>query len=83
MYRFPWYLTLGSTNHASSNPGEDSNQSHVQLEEESHCGLVIKTRIISLLPYPTAHAVIYLDSSIYCDVFQQLVSNPLIMNQEP
>ena len=22
MYRFPWYLTLVSTNHASSNPGE-------------------------------------------------------------
>ena len=21
MYRFPWYLTLVSTNHASSNPG--------------------------------------------------------------
>ena len=23
MYRFPWYLTLVSTNHASSNPGLD------------------------------------------------------------
>ena len=23
MYRFPWYLTLVSTNHASSNPGQD------------------------------------------------------------
>ena len=22
MYRFPWYLTLVSTNHASSNPGQ-------------------------------------------------------------
>ena len=22
MYRFPWYLTLVSTNHASSNPGK-------------------------------------------------------------
>ena len=25
MYRFPWYLTLVSTNHASSNPGQDDN----------------------------------------------------------
>ena len=24
MYRFPWYLTLVSTNHASSNPGQDA-----------------------------------------------------------
>ena len=24
MYRFPWYLTLVSTNHASSNPGQSS-----------------------------------------------------------
>ena len=24
MYRFPWYLTLVSTNHASSNPGQTS-----------------------------------------------------------
>ena len=24
MYRFPWYLTLVSTNHASSNPGQES-----------------------------------------------------------
>ena len=23
MYRFPWYLTLVSTNHASSNPGQE------------------------------------------------------------
>ena len=23
MYRFPWYLTLFSTNHASSNPGQN------------------------------------------------------------
>ena len=23
MYRFPWYLTLVSTNHASSNPGQN------------------------------------------------------------
>ena len=26
MYRFPWYLTLVSTNHASSNPGLLSRQ---------------------------------------------------------
>ena len=25
MYRFPWYLTLVSTNHASSNPGQDDS----------------------------------------------------------
>ena len=25
MYRFPWYLTLVSTNHASSNPGQGVN----------------------------------------------------------
>ena len=25
-YRFPWYLTLVSANHASSNPGESGNQ---------------------------------------------------------
>ena len=25
MYRFPWYLTLVSTNHASSNPGLFAN----------------------------------------------------------
>ena len=25
MYRFPWYLTLVSANHASSNPGQISN----------------------------------------------------------
>ena len=25
MYRFPWYLTLVSTNHASSNPGQIVN----------------------------------------------------------
>ena len=23
-YRFPWYLTLVSANHASSNPGQDA-----------------------------------------------------------
>ena len=29
MYRFPWYLTLVSTNHASSNPGQlDSDLSN-------------------------------------------------------
>ena len=26
MYRFPWYLTLVSTNHASSNPGLDDRK---------------------------------------------------------
>ena len=26
MYRFPWYLTLVSTNHASSNPGQDVSE---------------------------------------------------------
>ena len=26
MYRFPWYLTLVSTNHASSNPGQSVNR---------------------------------------------------------
>ena len=26
MYRFPWYLTLVSTNHASSNPGQDATR---------------------------------------------------------
>ena len=25
MYRFPWYLTVVSTNHASSNPGQGGN----------------------------------------------------------
>ena len=25
MYRFPWYLTLVSTNHVSSNPGLEDN----------------------------------------------------------
>ena len=29
MYRFPWYLTLVSTNHASSNPGQECNM-HVR-----------------------------------------------------
>ena len=28
MYRFPWYLTLVSTNHASSNPGQELNKSN-------------------------------------------------------
>ena len=31
MYRFPWYLTLVSNNHASSNPGQGSyNQELLQ-----------------------------------------------------
>ena len=28
MYRFPWYLTLVSTNHASSNPGQNKLSNH-------------------------------------------------------
>ena len=42
MYRFPWYLTLVSTNHASSNPGQASiftilcpfSQRNCQIVEE-------------------------------------------------
>ena len=30
MYRFPWYLTLVSTNHASSNPGQESCSVHIR-----------------------------------------------------
>ena len=33
MYRFPWFLTLVSTNHASSNPG------HVAKRVKSCCAL--------------------------------------------
>ena len=28
LYRFPWYLTLVSTNHASSNPGQIVEVAH-------------------------------------------------------
>ena len=30
-YRFPWYLTLVSANHASSNPGQYSNRKMLVL----------------------------------------------------
>ena len=36
-YRFPWYLTLVSTNHASSNPGLDDSplpQEKSQTDDE-------------------------------------------------
>ena len=33
MYRFPWYLTLVSTNHASSNPGQVGME-HLFLQSE-------------------------------------------------
>ena len=31
MYRFPWYLTLVSANHASSSPGQADNKNKVAL----------------------------------------------------
>ena len=31
LYRFPWYLTLVSTNHASSNPGQSAKNKHQHL----------------------------------------------------
>ena len=36
MYRFPWYLTLVSTNHASSNPGQDCRSIGVVHEPGVH-----------------------------------------------
>ena len=46
MYRFPWYLTLVSTNHASSNPGlvgKSNNLHHYmyvwEASENMDCGL--------------------------------------------
>ena len=34
MYRFPWYLTLVSTNHASSNPGQNANKKILKIHFE-------------------------------------------------
>ena len=39
MFRFPWYLTLVSTNHASSNPGQVTNVSTMNM---SH---IVKARL--------------------------------------
>ena len=38
MYRFPWYLTLVSTNHASSNPGQYGS---VSLMKEVYADLLL------------------------------------------
>ena len=38
MYRFPWYLTLVSTNHASSNPGQYRT---VSLMKEVYADLLL------------------------------------------
>ena len=37
MHRFPWYLTLVSTNHASSNPGQAINDKKVSLKYKILC----------------------------------------------
>ena len=42
MYRFPWYLTLFSTNHASSNPGQISNQSSILSTDVIQLTLTLK-----------------------------------------
>ena len=42
MYRFPWYLTLVSTNHASSNPGQISNQSSILSTDVIQLTLTLK-----------------------------------------
>ena len=34
MYRFPWYLTLVSTNHASSNPGQGRHGAFIFTERD-------------------------------------------------
>ena len=36
MYRFPWYLTLVSTNHASSNPGLENRHKKLEVVTASH-----------------------------------------------
>ena len=56
MYRFPWYLTLVSTNHASSNPGQDVKKA---------IGLLRKTTTLHV-----HHAFLYisLPSLHDCDV---------------
>ena len=40
MYRFPWYLTLVSTNHASSNPGQGDIFSCSQVNGPITGGLI-------------------------------------------
>ena len=43
MYRFPWYLTLFSTNHASSNPGQVNNQSLIPSTDVIQLTMTLKT----------------------------------------
>ena len=49
MYRFPWYLTLVSTNHASSNPGQIALRRHENHSEKgfcSHIRTVVSARLL-------------------------------------
>ena len=39
MYRFPWYLTLVSTNHALSNPGQTENSANKRYITKSLNGM--------------------------------------------
>ena len=43
MYRFPWYLTLVSTNHASSNPGQIGESVCGYWGSGDVCGRVVNT----------------------------------------
>ena len=52
MYRFPWYLTLVSTNHASSNPGQTF---------QGHCCTRSRTRQVNFFQpqiYDTRYLII-------------------------
>ena len=41
MYRFPWYLTLVSTNHASSNPGQVKMSGSEKIKANMNTGNTI------------------------------------------
>ena len=50
MYRFPWYLTLVSTNHASSNPGQvDKVEVKVKVQVDKGLNSIKAKTIVTLL----------------------------------
>ena len=95
MYRFPWYLTLVSTNHALSNPGQDRKiwllnvQRHsckvIQILESRKL-LVVETEILGFGIQNSAQEIrkISLTIGIHCSRFHSRgVQNPAPRFQNP
>ena len=59
LYRFPWYLTLVSTNHASSNPGQSARNKHQHLYRVTWLVCCVFTSVLIVLVFAAFSPVLF------------------------